>query len=73
MKLEQKQIDDEVWQLGQFFYHQRIRGNTTFLRFFVYQYFHENLVLFLPQVIKSGKDDFILTLSRITNVTAEHI
>ena len=48
-------------------------GNTTFLRLFVCQYFHENLVLFPPQVIKSGDDDFILPLSRVTNVAAEHI
>ena len=72
MKLAQKQIDDEIWQLGRFFIIKEY-GNTTFLRLFVGQYFHENLVLFLPQVIKSGDDDFILPLSRITNVAAEQI
>ena len=72
MKLAQKQIDDEIWQLGRFFIIKEY-GNTTFLRLFVCQYFHENLVLFLPQVIKSGDDDFILPLSRITNVAAEQI
>ena len=70
MKLAQKQIDDEIWQLGLFFIIKEY-GNTTFLRLFVCQY--ENLVLFLPQVFKSGDDDFILPLSRITNVAAEHI
>ena len=72
VKLAQKQIDDEIWQLGLFFFIKEY-CNTTFLRLFVCQYFHENLVLFLPQVIKSGDDDFISPLSRITNVAAEHI
>ena len=72
VKLAQKQIDDEIWQLGLFFIMKEY-GNTTFLRLFVCQYFHENLVLFLPQVIKSGNDDFILPPSRSTNVAAEHI
>ena len=70
MKLAQKQIDDEIWQLGLFFIIKEY-GNTTFLRLFVCQY--ENLELFLPQVFKSGDDDFILPLLRITNVAAEHI
>ena len=70
MKLAQKQIDDEIWQLGLFFIIKEY-GNMTFLRLFVCQY--ENLELFLPQVFKSGDDDFILPLLRITNVAAEHI
>ena len=72
MKLTQKQIDFEIWQLGLFFIIKEY-GNTTFLRLFVCQYFHENSVLLPAQVIKSGGDDFILPLSRITNVAAEHI
>ena len=40
VKLAQKQIDYEIWQ-GLFFIIKENR-NTTFLRFFVCQYFHEN-------------------------------
>ena len=66
MKLGQKQIGYKIRQ-GLFFIIKEC-GNTTFLRLFVCQYFHENLVLFLPQATKSGDDDFILPLSRITSV-----
>ena len=71
MKLAQKQIDDEIWQ-GLFFIIKEY-DNRTFLRLFVCQYFHQNLVLFPAQVIKSGDDELIFPLSRITNVAAEHI
>ena len=60
VKLAQKQIDYKIRQ-GLFFIIKEC-GNTTFLRLFVCQYFHENLVLFLPQATKSGDDDFILPL-----------
>ena len=42
MKLAQKQIDYKIRQ-GLFFIIKEC-GNTTFLRLFVFQYFHENLV-----------------------------
>ena len=64
VKLAQKQINDEIWQLGLFFIIKEY-GNKTFLRLFVCQYFHENLVLFPAQIIKSGDDDF--NLSTIEN------
>ena len=72
VKLTQKQIDFEIWQLGLFFIIKEY-GNTTFLRLFVCQYFHENPVLLPAQVIKSGDDNLTFPLSRITNVAAEHI